>query len=61
MKYYTEEENQEQVIVEPEGCQFCWDEKRQREKILTFFDQANNLRVCNYCPWCGRKYGDIGG
>lgn len=40
-------------------CRFCWDDRTGKEKELTFFDTANNIRVCKYCPWCGRKY--IGG
>lgn len=38
------------------GCKFCWDPRTSREKELTFFDQANNLRTCKFCPWCGREY-----
>lgn len=62
MKYYTEEEyynSQEptQQKVEAEfGCGFCWDKKRQKEKELFFLDNANNMRICTYCPSCGRKY-----
>ena len=44
--------------MEEFGCFFCWDEKKKQEKILYFFDQANNLRTCDYCPKCGRKYGE---
>ena len=45
------------VSVEPEfGCGFCWDKKRQKNKELFFLDAANNMRVCIYCPSCGRKY-----
>lgn len=38
------------------GCGFCWDKKKQKNKELFFLDAANNMRVCNYCPYCGRKY-----
>ena len=41
------------------GCFYCWDSKRNKEKEqLYFFDAANNLKVCDYCPKCGRKYGE---
>ena len=40
------------------GCFFCWDDKQKKDKILYFFDSANNLRECDYCPKCGRKYGE---
>ena len=64
MKFYTEESylaSQEPtpVKVEPEfGCGFCWDKKKRKEKELFFLDAANNLRICDYCPSCGRKYGE---
>jgi len=38
------------------GCGFCWDKKKVKNKELYFFDAANNLRLCNFCPNCGRKY-----
>jgi len=62
MKYYDDESyyaslNEEQKPIEEEfGCGFCWDKKRKKEKELFFLDAANNMRVCNYCPYCGRKY-----
>ena len=41
------------------GCPYCWDSKRNKEKaVLFFFDAANNYRECEYCPKCGRKYGE---
>ena len=40
------------------GCFYCWDAKRKLEKELYFFDHANNLKLCEYCPKCGRKYGE---
>jgi len=58
MTYYEVEEEQ---VIEPVvefGCGFCWDKKRNRSKELFFLDAANNMRVCSYCPSCGRKYGD---
>lgn len=60
MRYY-EEEYEEQVIeempVEEEyGCPYCWDKKKNKEKELFFFDHTNNLRVCHFCPNCGRQY-----
>lgn len=51
-----EEEPTEEEYQEP-TCTFCWDSRKKKDKNLTFFDQANNLRICNYCPWCGRKIG----
>lgn len=63
MKYYNEEsylasqEPDDQVVVEIEfGCGFCWDKRKKKSKELFFLDAANNMRVCNYCPSCGRKY-----
>lgn len=42
------------------GCPYCWDSKKHREKdVLYFFDAANNFRACDYCPKCGRKYGEV--
>ena len=41
------------------GCFYCWDKKREKEKELFFFDHANNLKLCQYCPVCGRKYGEF--
>ena len=42
------------------GCFYCYDSKRKKEKsALYFFDAANNLRECEYCPKCGRKYGEV--
>lgn len=38
------------------GCGFCWDKKKNKNKELFFLDAANNMRICNYCPYCGRKY-----
>lgn len=64
MKYYNEEEEYyqsqqdefEDTFEEEFGCGFCWDKKRQKEKELFFLDNANNMRVCTYCPSCGRRY-----
>lgn len=63
MKYYSEEEylaSQEEEAKQSTtiefGCGFCWDKKRNKEKELFFLDNANNMRVCTYCPSCGRKY-----
>ena len=58
MKFYDEESykaSQEPTPVKIEeefGCGFCW------EKELFFLDAANNMRVCSYCPSCGRKYSE---
>lgn len=56
MKYVIEEEEQNLKVEEEYGCPFCWDKKKEREKELYFFDAANNLRLCHFCPNCGRKY-----
>ena len=41
------------------GCPYCWDARKHKEKpYLFFFDAANNYRECEYCPKCGRKYGE---
>lgn len=65
MKYYSEEEyynsqktTQSTTIEEEFGCGFCWDKKRKKEKELFFLDNANNMRLCTYCPSCGRKYSE---
>ena len=56
-EYYEESQPEEDSCVEEEyGCAFCWDKKKNREFELYFFDRANNLRVCRYCPNCGRQY-----
>ncbi len=38
------------------GCGFCWNAKRNQSKELYFLDAANNMRVCLFCPYCGRDY-----
>ena len=64
MKYYSENEylnevNPKQLENQLEyGCGYCWDKKRNREKELFFLDAANNMRICTYCPSCGRKYNE---
>ena len=41
------------------GCFYCYDNKKKKEKEqLDFFDAANNLKICDFCPKCGRKYGE---
>ena len=64
MKFYDDESyraSQGLTTAEVEeefGCNFCWDKKRKKEKELFFLDAANNMRICNFCPYCGRKYGE---
>lgn len=65
MKYYSEEEyynaqeqNHSALIEEEFGCGFCWDKRKKKEKELFFLDNANNMRLCIYCPSCGRKYSE---
>lgn len=51
------EEQQTQITPETEfGCAYCWDKKRKKNKELFFLDAANNMRICNFCPNCGRSY-----
>ena len=46
--------------MEEYGCGYCWDARKKKEKpVLFFFDAANNYRECEYCPKCGRKYGEV--
>lgn len=54
MKNY-EKEFEETAEV---GCGFCWDKKRQKNKELFFLDAANNMRICTFCPSCGRFLED---
>lgn len=36
-------------------CGYCWDKRKKRSFELFFLDRANNIRLCEYCPICGRK------
>lgn len=54
--YYDEEKPIETPIETEYGCKFCWDRRTKKEKELFFFDAANNLRPCYFCPNCGRQY-----
>jgi hypothetical protein len=63
MKYYTEQEyyksqESQEEVREEYGCSYCWDRRKNKEKELFFLDNANNMRICNYCPSCGRKYNE---
>ncbi len=53
---YEENFTQEVEAEEEYGCAFCWDKKKNREIEIYFFDRANNLRLCRFCPNCGREY-----
>lgn len=60
-RYYEEDYEDDFPTVEVEenlepefGCGFCWDKRKQVNKELFFFDAANNMRICKYCPNCGR-------
>ena len=55
---YTKIETNKEFITPIDfGCPYCWDKKKDQSKPpLYFFDAANNLRLCNFCPNCGRKY-----
>ncbi len=37
------------------GCNYCWDRKKKINKEIFFLDAANNIRVCVFCPYCGRE------
>jgi len=39
-------------------CGFCWNKRDKKTIELYFFDRANNMRPCVYCPICGRKMED---
>ena len=59
--YNDEEENYDTIEITPTneydfGCGFCWDKRRNKSKELFFLDAANNMRICSYCPNCGRAY-----
>ena len=56
--YYASQENSPIIKEEEFGCGFCWDKKKNKEKELFFLDAANNMRICSYCPYCGRKYNE---
>lgn len=62
-KVYFDDDEFEERTQQPEnynmntfGCGFCWNAKRNQSKELYFLDAANNMRVCLFCPYCGRKY-----
>ena len=50
-----EESDTFQKQEEEFGCNFCWDKRRKQSKELYFFDAANNMRLCIFCPFCGRN------
>lgn len=43
----------EEILI---GCGYCWDTRKNESKELYYLDRANNMRICKYCPNCGRKY-----
>lgn len=64
MKYYSEKDylnevNKKEEIIADFGCGFCWDKKKNKNKELFFLDSANNMRVCFFCPSCGRKFSEV--
>lgn len=64
MKRYEEEYYEDKPETRPAyranqqefGCEFCWDNRAKQDIELYFFDCANNLRLCKYCPFCGREF-----
>lgn len=56
MKYYEEETHNVKVEMNEEYCDFCWDKRKKKDKELFFLDKANNMRLCLFCPNCGRAY-----
>ena len=44
------------MVETSEGCSYCWDDRKKKSKEIFYFDSANNMRVSEYCPACGRKY-----
>lgn len=43
------------TILQEIECGFCWDKRKHKSIELFFLDRANNMRICEYCPVCGRK------
>lgn len=56
MKEYLYDEEPFEENINTDGCGYCWDFKKNISKELYFLDRANNMRICKYCPYCGRKY-----
>lgn len=56
MKYYETVVEEPQIQEEDFYCDYCWDRKKKKDKELFFLDKANNLRICLFCPNCGRAY-----
>ena len=58
-KYYDDEldyDETSQQSIEPQiGCGFCWNNRRKKNRELFFLDSANNMRICVFCPYCGRN------
>lgn len=57
-EYYKSQQSSQEEFHEEIGCSYCWDKRKNKEKELFFLDNANNMRICNYCPSCGRKYNE---
>ena len=63
-RYYNEDEfnfeesetTTTELNEEEFGCKFCYDRRKKKDKELFFLDHANNMRVCLFCPYCGREY-----
>lgn len=61
INYKQDQDTKSQIsfIAEQDyGCKYCYDDYKKQDKELYFFDHANNLRFCLYCPYCGRKIGE---
>ena len=57
--YYEDNDYEKEPEIEF-GCGFCWDKRKKKSKELFFLDAANNMRLCSYCPSCGRELKEEG-
>lgn len=63
MKCYEDDNFEESKEMRPAwraqeqefGCAYCYDNKTKQDIEIYFFDRANNMRICVFCPYCGRK------
>lgn len=63
MKYYDDDFYEEEKpikqawrpTIQEIGCGYCYDNRTKKDIEIYFFDRANNMRICDYCPSCGRQ------